>query len=59
MEKIMVNDQRVKVLLHGDEQWYNGTVTKARKMWITIDEEENPWGICADEHNIRDWEPLD
>lgn len=51
----MINGERVEVLVHGDEEWYAGTVIRARKMWVSLD--DYPWysGFIADENSIKDW----
>lgn len=52
----MENDQRVEVLLHGDDTWYTGTVIKARKQWVQL--EGSPGGaFIADECSIKEWRP--
>ena len=52
----MKDGQRVDVRLHGDDQWYAGEVTKARKMWVAIDPCQTfPEGCIADECSIDEW----
>lgn len=47
----MTDGERVEVLLGGDDEWYAGTVIKARKMWVQLDDDR----AIADEGNIRQW----
>lgn len=48
--------QRVEVRLHGDEEWYPGTVIKARKQWVQLDPERYPDGeFVTDEGQIAEW----
>lgn len=49
----MKDGQRVSVRLAGDEAWYVGTVIKARKMWVKLDDYGRE--MIADESNIEQW----
>jgi hypothetical protein len=60
-ERNMVPGERVEVRLHGDSNWYAGTVAdRPRKMWVDLD--ENPFGrdyvFTADEGCIAEWRQL-
>ena len=61
-EREMIEGQRVKVKLYGDEEWYSGIVLdRPRKMWVELDSGEYPYFGCsfiADENCIEDWYPL-
>jgi len=51
----MQDGQCVDVRLHGDEQWYAGEVTKARKMWVAVAAcSAFPDGYIADENSIAE-----
>lgn len=56
--KEMKDGQRVRVLLHGDYQWRNGTVIRARKEWVELDADDPIAPMIADEGSIKEWEPL-
>lgn len=39
----MVEGQRVKVRLHGDDRWYSGIVLdRPRKMWVELEDYGRP-----------------
>lgn len=49
----MKDGERVEVKLSGDDEWYCGTVIKARKMWVELSNYHRP--MIADENNIVEW----
>lgn len=53
-DKEMKDGMQVQVMLAGEvsPKWYKGTVVKARKMWVELEDES-----IADENNIIDWKP--
>lgn len=52
----MTEGQRVEVRLHGDDEWYGGTVLdRPRKQWVQLD--DYPGGLIADENNIAECRP--
>ena len=51
----MRDGQRVRVKLHGDDEWFTGTVIKARKMWVELEDYGSKF--IADESNIIEWRP--
>lgn len=55
MKTEMHDGDRVEVKLAGDDSWYRGTVIKARKMWVELDDYGRP--MIADESNIVEWHP--
>lgn len=59
----MIDGERVEVQRCGDDEWYVGTVIKARKMWVEMDAYDagrgpEPGHIAA-EQDIWDWRPID
>lgn len=53
----MHDGMRVRVLIAGDPDRRIGTVTKARKMWVELDDKMPPY--IADENNITEWTSAD
>lgn len=50
----MIEGQKVKVRLHGDDRWYTGIVLdRPRKMWVELEDYGSP--MIADENNIAEW----
>lgn len=48
----MRDGERVRFREHSTTDWNEGTVIKARKMWVECDD-----GYIADENSIAEWEP--